>query len=125
LITWIFPPLALLNIVWNMEGSNGNENTLIWNESCERFLNEVTCENEVMEESQEESKNWKKYEFYFSLELLQISQRKKWSPYNWNALCWSFFVWMTMQKWYLMHFISYVICCVIPILCFLLTQEQN
>ncbi len=90
MITWIFPPLALLNIVWNMEGSNGNENTLIWNESCERFLNEVTCENEIMEETQEESKDRKKYEFYFSLELLQISQRKKWSPYNRNALCWSF-----------------------------------
>jgi len=52
-----------------MEGSSENDNTLIQNESCEMFLNEVTHENEIMEKTQEnrglqtkESKNPKKYE---------------------------------------------------------------
>jgi len=50
-----------------MEGSNGKENTIIWNEGCEMFLNKAKCENEIMEETQEngglqikESKNPKK-----------------------------------------------------------------
>jgi hypothetical protein len=34
-----------------MEGSNGNENTIIQNEGCEMFLNEANCENEIMEET--------------------------------------------------------------------------
>jgi hypothetical protein len=32
-----------------MEGSSGNENTLVQNERCEMFMNEVECEDEVME----------------------------------------------------------------------------
>jgi hypothetical protein len=35
-----------------MEGSSRNENTLIQDERCV-FLNEVKCEGEVMEETQE------------------------------------------------------------------------
>jgi hypothetical protein len=35
-----------------MEGSNGNENTIIRNEGCEMFLNEANCEKEIMEETQ-------------------------------------------------------------------------
>ncbi len=35
------------------------------------------------------------------------------------------FVWIIMQMWYLMHLKSCIICCVIPSLCFHLTQEQN
>jgi len=31
-----------------MEGSSGNENTLIQNEGCATFFNEVKCENEIM-----------------------------------------------------------------------------
>jgi len=50
------------------------------------FMNEVTCENEVMEETQKnkvlqtkESKDPKKYElfFFFFFLLLKISQRKR------------------------------------------------
>ncbi len=36
-----------------------------------------------------------------------------------------FFVWMTMQKWYLMHLKSCITCCVISSLCFYLTKRQN
>jgi hypothetical protein len=36
-----------------MEGSSENETTLVQNERCEMFLNEVECEDEVMEEIQE------------------------------------------------------------------------
>jgi hypothetical protein len=39
-----------------MEGSNGNENTIIQNEGCEMFLNETKCENEIMEETQEKQR---------------------------------------------------------------------
>ncbi len=88
-------------MVWSMEHSSGNENTLIWHESCEMFMNEVTCENEVMEETQKnkvlqtkESKDPKKYElfFFFFFELLQISQRKSEGfiiemPYVGHFLC--------------------------------------
>ncbi len=35
-----------------MEGSSRNENTLIQDEGCV-FLNEIKCEDEVMEETQE------------------------------------------------------------------------
>jgi len=31
-----------------MEGFSGNENTLIQNEGCAMFFNEVKCENETM-----------------------------------------------------------------------------
>jgi hypothetical protein len=59
------------------------------------------------------------------LELLH-SQMKNQRPHNRNDLCWSFFfVWMTMQKWYLMHVKLCIICCVIPCLCFHLTKGQN
>jgi hypothetical protein len=56
-----------------MEGSNGNENTIIWNEGCEMFINEAKWEIEIMEETQENgslqtkesknSKNMKKIKF--------------------------------------------------------------
>ncbi len=36
-----------------------------------------------------------------------------------------FFMWMTMEKWHLMHFKSCIISCVIPIICFPLTKKQN
>ncbi len=39
----------MLNIVWKMEGFNGNENTIIQNEKCGMFVNEAKCEDEVME----------------------------------------------------------------------------
>jgi len=35
------------------------------------------------------------------------------------------FMWMTMEKWHLMHFKSCVIYYVTTIICFPLTQEQN
>jgi hypothetical protein len=54
------------------------------------------------------------------------SQKKKRNPCNKNALCWSFFVCeMTMQMWYMMHPKSCIVCCVIPIMCFPLTQKWN
>jgi hypothetical protein len=66
-----------------MESFSGNENTLIQNEGCAMFLNEVKCENEIMKETQEiqnletkESRipnNMKKMN---NLELLQISLRE-------------------------------------------------
>jgi hypothetical protein len=34
-----------------MEGSNGNENTLILDEGCKMFLNENECENQRMKET--------------------------------------------------------------------------
>jgi hypothetical protein len=34
-----------------MEGSNGNENTLIQDERCKMFLIENECENETMKET--------------------------------------------------------------------------
>ncbi len=46
-------PLALLNIMWKIEGCSVNENTLIQNEGYEMFLNDVGCEDELMEEPQE------------------------------------------------------------------------
>ncbi len=48
MFTWVSPLLALLNVLWKMKGSSGNENTLIQNEGCAMFLNEVKCENEIM-----------------------------------------------------------------------------
>jgi accessory gene regulator protein AgrB len=36
-----------------------------------------------------------------------------------------FSMWMTMEKSHLMHFKSCIVCCVISILCFLLTQKRN
>jgi hypothetical protein len=36
-----------------MEDSSGNEDTLIQNEGCAMFFNEVKCENEVMKKTQE------------------------------------------------------------------------
>jgi hypothetical protein len=36
-----------------MEVSIGNENTLIQNEGCATFFNEVKCENEVMKKIEE------------------------------------------------------------------------
>ncbi len=53
LFVWIFPPLALLNIVWKMENFSENENTLIQNEGCEMFMNEVKYKDKVMEEIQQ------------------------------------------------------------------------
>ncbi len=53
LFVWVFPPLAFLNIMWKMEGSSENENTLVQNERCEMFLNGVECEDEIMEEIQQ------------------------------------------------------------------------
>ncbi len=45
--------MALLNIMWEIENCSVNENTLIQNERYEMFLNEVGCEDELMEETQE------------------------------------------------------------------------
>ncbi len=50
LFVWVSQPLALLNIVWKTERSIKNEKTLIQNENCEVFLNEVQCEDEEIEE---------------------------------------------------------------------------
>ncbi len=38
-----------------MEGFNGNENTLMWSEGWEVFINETKFENDVVEETQENS----------------------------------------------------------------------
>jgi hypothetical protein len=52
-VCWVFSPLALWKIImWKIESCSVNENTLIQNEGYEMFLNEVGCEDEVMEETQ-------------------------------------------------------------------------
>lgn len=53
MFAWISPPLALLNIVWEIEKSSGNEKTVIRNEDYEIFLIELECENEIMKKTQE------------------------------------------------------------------------
>ncbi len=65
--------------------SSGNEKALIQNENCEVFFNDVKCEDEIMEETQEDSSLQIRKVNYFkmmkkkmkkNLELLH-SQRKK------------------------------------------------
>jgi hypothetical protein len=67
-------------------------------EDNEIFLNNVECEDEVMEKTHEEpslqmkesevlENNEEKLNFF--LELLH-SQRKTWRPHNKNVVCWSF-----------------------------------
>ncbi len=121
LFAWIFPPLALLNIVWKMESFSGNENKLIQNEGCEMFMNEAKYKDKVMEEIQEnlslqikenkvltnDEKNMKQ-----NLKLLH-SQREKWRPHNRNALCWPFFYLNDNAKWHLIYFKSCVNNCML------------
>ncbi len=133
LFVWIFPPLALLNIVWKMESFSENENTLIQNEGCEMFMSEVKYKDKVMEEIQQNPSLQTKEKKILKND--EKTLRKIWNycipkgkneglligmPYV--GLC---SMWMTMQKWHLVYLKSCVNNCVIPILCFPSTQKWN
>ncbi len=57
LFIWVSPHLALLNVVWKMEGFSENETSLIGNEGHAMFLNEAKCEKWSNE------RNWRKPKF--------------------------------------------------------------
>ncbi len=70
--------------------SSGNEKALIQNEDCEIFLNDVKCEDEIMEETQEDSSlQISKVKYFKMKKILELlhSQRKKWRPHNRNVFC--------------------------------------
>jgi hypothetical protein len=83
------------------------------------------------------AKNSKRTQVY---ELKKVMMKKKWRK-GWNyyipkgkngghlirmfmLVFFFFLLWMTMENWQLMHYKSCIVCCVILILCFLLTQKK-
>ncbi len=133
MFTWLSPLLALLNVVWKMEGFSGNENALIQNERSAMFWMKLNV-NEVMKKTQEnqsleikESRIFKKYYYYFCWNYCKFPKRKIWNLHNRNAFCLSLccvndnskVILDALQKMFCM------LMCYIPILYFLLTQEQN
>ncbi len=113
--------------------SSGNEKALIQNEDCEVFFNDVKCEDEVMEETQEDSSlQIRKVNYY---KMMRKKWRKIWNycipkGKNGGHIIEMFLVghssmWMTMKEWQLMHFKSCNVYFVTLIMCFPLTQEWH